>query len=150
MSGGNHRGSIFRLLVGDALQARNEELSVPTWGVGSSASKEIREAERELEAAVSAYIAAMSVVWLTVDNRIERAYVERNAIALLSNYGRPHAVDPATADWLGHASSRERVRNSGLWNNMYVDVRSGGSEFIDLLERIIAKGQRPAGIAENC
>jgi len=36
--GGNHRGSIFRLLAGQALIAR-DGLDVPTWGVGGDAGK---------------------------------------------------------------------------------------------------------------
>ena len=32
LAGGNHRGSIFRLLVGAALAARNPGLACPTWG----------------------------------------------------------------------------------------------------------------------
>jgi len=45
--GGNHRGSIFRLIVGTALVGRDGH-SFPTWGEGSSAAKDIRTAEVEL------------------------------------------------------------------------------------------------------
>ena len=48
-------------------------------------------------------------------------FIERNAIALLNNYNRAPQVDAASASWLGHSSSRERVDGSGLWNNDYVD-----------------------------
>src|SRR6185437_3239116 len=39
--GGNHRGSIFRLIVGTALEARDGHVC-DSWGVGSSASADIR------------------------------------------------------------------------------------------------------------
>jgi hypothetical protein len=55
--GGNHRGSVFRKRVGEALIARHglgDEY--PHWGVGSSADRERRLAEHDLEARVSDYI----------------------------------------------------------------------------------------------
>ena len=58
-SGGNHRGSVFRLLVGLALQARDPSLAIATWARGSSAPAKVIEAERLLEAMVSAVIAQM-------------------------------------------------------------------------------------------
>jgi hypothetical protein len=42
--GGNHRGSIFRLIVGTALIARDGH-KFPTWGEGSSAAKDIKVGE---------------------------------------------------------------------------------------------------------
>ncbi len=71
--GGNHRGSIFRLLAGSAIKARDG----------------------------------------TAD-------VERNAIALLSNF-RKEPVDSPSESWVGHHSDRERVCLSGLWNNNHVE-----------------------------
>jgi len=38
--GGNHRGSIFRLIVGASLIAR-DSLDVPTWGRGNAATREM-------------------------------------------------------------------------------------------------------------
>jgi hypothetical protein len=61
---GNHRGSVFRLLVGAALSARHRELQTPTSGQGQSAQRAIRDAEQELERAVSTYIGAMPFLWL--------------------------------------------------------------------------------------
>jgi len=48
--GGNHRGSIFRLIVGTALIGRDGH-KFPTWGEGGSAAKDIRAAEVEPERA---------------------------------------------------------------------------------------------------
>ena len=54
--GGNHRGSIFRLLVGEALMRRDQSLHIRSWGSGSTASRETRYGEREHEARVSDYL----------------------------------------------------------------------------------------------
>jgi len=57
-----------------------------------------------------------------------RAVIERNAIALLSNY--PHVnssiektkcTDPPSSNWLGLSAVSERVARSGLWNSNHVD-----------------------------
>ena len=58
-AGGKHRGSIFRLLVGAALAARDPRLGVDTWGYGSSAPRGIRSGKTELERLVSGYITAV-------------------------------------------------------------------------------------------
>ena len=63
--GGNHRGSIFRLIVGTALIKRDGH-KFPTWGEGSSAAKDIRTVEVELERAVSQVICKMPFLWLSV------------------------------------------------------------------------------------
>jgi hypothetical protein len=48
---GNHRGSIFRLIAGAALWAR-DGVEPPTWGDKSSAPREVRDAERPFETRV--------------------------------------------------------------------------------------------------
>ena len=122
--GGNHRGSIFRLLVGDAMIRREEIIGVGTWGQGSNAPREIRDAERTMEVEVSHHIGTMPFLTLPVDDSPGpdslRGYIERNAIALLSGYSR-EPVDEPSRNWLGLYSSRKRVRESGLWNNNHVD-----------------------------
>ena len=137
--GGNHRGSIFRLLVGAALAARNSGLTCPTWGSGSSAERSIRESERHLEAAVSEYIGSMTVLWLPVEDEPGsdslRGYIEKNTIALLSNYERS-PVDPPSANWLGRYCPRAKVQRSGLWNSTHVD-ENYDSAFFNELERMV-------------
>jgi len=122
--GGNHRGSIFRLLIGLGLTSVQPALSCPSWGTGNTASGDIRAAERSLEEAVSRRIAEMPVLFLPILDEPGpaslRGYIERNAIALLSNYARPE-IDPPSADWLGRSCQRDRVLRSGLWNNNHVD-----------------------------
>jgi hypothetical protein len=58
--GGNHRGSIFRLLVGAALIRRDGQ-KFPTWGNGDSAEMAVRDRERALEREVSRVIGAEAV-----------------------------------------------------------------------------------------
>lgn len=121
--GGNHRGSIFRLIVGTALIARHG-YNVPTWGAGSTARSDIRILEHELEREVSKTISAMPFQWVCIDDlpgaTSSRGYIERNAIALLSNFERS-PIDLPSAEWLGHKCNRDRVRRSGLWNQNHVD-----------------------------
>jgi len=73
---------------------------------------------------VSEVIGKMSFLWLPVDDEpgpnSQRGYIERNVIALLSNYER-EPLDPPSENWLGRHSDRERVRESGLWNQNHVD-----------------------------
>ena len=94
--GGNHRGSIFRLIVGTALIACDGH-KFPTWGDGRSAAKDTKAAEIELKRVVSEVIRAMPFVWLSVDDEpgpaSVRGKIERNAIALLSNFNKP-PLDP--------------------------------------------------------
>ena len=122
--GCNHRGSIFRKLVGDAMTTQTASLRIETWGRKDSASRAVRDSERPLERLVSQRIGDMSVGFLPVEDEPGRdslrGFIERNAIALLSGYAEA-VIDPPSPDWLGHHSTRERVRRSGLWNNNHVD-----------------------------
>lgn len=126
-NGGNHRGSVFRLHVGGALLACGEfpsEIAL-TWGQGSSAgSDEVRTVERPLEQAVSTYIGNMPLLVLAADDTPGpasiRAYIERNAIALLSNL-RNNVVDSPSRTWLGCHCPHAMVCASGLWNVNYVN-----------------------------
>jgi hypothetical protein len=149
--GGNHRGSIFRLLVGEALLARGGCPSCPSWGVKGDIGKaaalldcsrsDLSALEMPVELAVSAYLRAMPFLWLPVDDEPGpeslRGLIERNTIALVSNYGR-QPVDPPSADWLGQRSGREKVRRSGLWNQRHVD-EDYDPAFLDALEDAILR-----------
>ena len=113
--GGNHRGSIFRLIVGAALIDRYG-MQCPSWGKRNTPAKELRAGEVAVEREVSKFIRKMPFLWLSIPDdagpQSVRGYIERNAIALLSNYDKP-PLDPPSLDWLGHHSDRERVRKSG-------------------------------------
>jgi hypothetical protein len=123
--GGNHRGSVFRARVGEALIERDDRHEAyPHWGEGSSAKRERRLDELEMERRVSDCLRDLPFLWLAVDDEpgpeSRRAYIERNTIALLSNYRR-EAVDARSDDWLGRHSPNEKIRESGLWNVNHVD-----------------------------
>ena len=142
---GNHRGSIFRLFVGAALIAQHG-YKFPTWGEGNTAPVTVRLGETFLECEVSKVIGAMPFLWLAVDDETgecsERGYIERNAIALLSNYGRP-PLDPPSRGWLGHYCNRHRVRGSGLWNSNHVHEQYDPA-FPDRLARLVSDSERAA------
>ena len=139
--GGNHRGSIFRLLVGTALMHRDSSIAVRTWGQGSSADRDTRHAEAPLERLVSDYIGKMPLLWLRVDDtpgpKSRRGYVERNSIGLLSDFDRD-PCDPPSPEWLGLDCSRPKVRRSGLWNQQHVEGPYDPA-FLDVFARLVDK-----------
>lgn len=124
--GGNHRGSIFRKRLGEALWRKQEypEEKIHTWGVLNSASKPVRLAETALECEVSTYLGKMPLLWIGIPDapspKSDRAYLELNSIALLSNFER-QAIDPPSPDWLGLKSGERTIRESDLWNTNHVE-----------------------------
>ena len=143
--GGNHGGSIFRLIVGAAL-IKKDGLNYPSWGKDDSAPREVRKLEQPLERIVSTRIGKMPFLWLAVEDEAGpdslRGYIERNAIALLSNFGR-HSIDPPSSSWLGHHCNREKVRTSGLWNSNHVH-EDYDPAFLETLARLIDEMEIPA------
>lgn len=93
-----------------------------------------------MEKLVSEVIGEMPFLCLSVDDELGpeslRGYVERNTIALLSNYNNL-ALDPPSEDWLGYKCDRERIRNSGLWNQNHVD-ENYDPDFLDTLEGLVS------------
>ena len=144
--GGNHRGSIFRLIVGTAL-IESDAIDCDSWDDRrGSAPRKVRERELPLERAVSQVIGNMSFLWLSVGDepgpRSLRGFIERNAIALLSNYGKP-PIDPPSDSWLGSHCTREKVRTSGLWNSNHVD-EGYDPTFLDALASLLDQAEAPA------
>lgn len=142
--GGNHRGSIFRLIVGTALIERHG-YQCETWdNRKSSASREVRGSEQAMERKVSETIGAMRLLWLPVEDQPGpdslRGAIERNSIALLSNYGKD-LIDPPSPNWLGNSCNRSRVRDSGLWNANHVD-ESYDPGFLDTFEVLATRACR--------
>ena len=150
--GGNHRGSIFRLLVGTAIKARDSIDRIETWGIkadkGHAAAQfglsheQLRAFEAPLEILVSRHIRALPFLWLEIDDEpgsdSARGFIERNSIALLSNYGKD-PIDSNSAGWLGHRTDRPKVRLSGLWNNNHVD-EVYRPDFLTRFEALIESG----------
>ena len=145
--GGNHRGSVFREIVGAAL-IRRDGWDCPTWGQGNHAPKWIKEAERPLEQAVSGVIGAMPFLWLAVEDEPGpdslRGCIERNAIALLSNYQR-ETIDLPSPQWLGSCADSEKVQQSGLWNSNHVDDNYDPAFLCALQRQIDKMGQAKYG-----
>jgi hypothetical protein len=137
--GGNHRGSIFRLIIGSALIARHGYMC-GTWGTGKTAKGEVRKQEQTLEHEVSKVIGSMAFLWLAVKDeagpKSQRCYIEKNTIALLSNY-RKDPLDPASRNWLGRHSDRDRVKRSGLWNSNHVED-SYDPAFLEHLRQLVS------------
>jgi hypothetical protein len=134
--GGNHRGSIFRLLVGSTL-LNSASGSCPTWGIKNSAPRDVRLAEDTIECEVSRIIRAMPFLWLAIDDepgpQSLRGYIERNSIALLSNLAKP-PLDAASPAWRGRTCDRGKglVKASGLWNQNHVN-EDYDPAFLDVL-----------------
>lgn len=158
-SGGNHRGSIFRLLVGEALIARGDCPQCPSWGVKGDIGKAadlmctdkatLAAAEGPVEAAVSAYLGRLPFLWLSIEDEPGpnslRGFIERNVIALASGRHEP-VIDPPSPSWLGLSSNRDKVRRSGLWNQRHVD-EDYTLGFLDLLEAAVERAANHRAIA---
>jgi len=132
---GSHRGSVFRTLVGLSIRDMMGKNEPQSWGRGADAAAAAAErnlepagllqSEAALESAVSLYIGQMPFLFLAVDDppsaQSQRAFIEKNSIALLSNYARP-ALDAPSPGWLGRRCSRDKVPQSGLWNTQHADA----------------------------
>jgi 5'-3' exonuclease len=134
---GNHRASIFRSHVGAAIIQRDSRMhEFPDWADQSAGTAENRLIEAELETQVSAIISRMQIVCLEIRDtpgpHSDRAYVERNAIALLSRVGS--LLDRPSGNWLGRCSPHPCIRKSGLWNVNYVDEPAWDPTFLEIFE----------------
>ncbi|RQG98186.1 hypothetical protein [Natrarchaeobius oligotrophus] len=144
--GGNHRGSVFRKRVGEAMIERNGiHDEYPHWGDGSSADRDRRLSELEHERRVSEYIRDLPFLWVDVDDepssQSDRAYIERNAIALVSNYQKD-SFDPRSDGWLGHDSPRSEISDSGLWNINHVEEQYD----LGFLDRLADAVEKTSGL----
>jgi hypothetical protein len=142
---GNHRGSVFRHHVGTALINRDNwhADTAQTWRRGSSASREVRTAEKPLERAVSLHIRAMPFLWLEINDEpgpmSHRGLIERNCIALLSNFNAMNqSIDPPSKNWLGSWAASVHIQQSGLWNVNHV-AESCTPDFIELLNVYVTR-----------
>jgi hypothetical protein len=144
---GNHRSSIFRLHAGRSLINAKMAPPIESWGM-SAGDKSTLLAERELEQAVSRYLAELSVLLIAVpgesDKGNDRAYLEQNLIALLSNACKP--LDPPSCEWLGLNSAKQEIRKSGLWNVNHTSQRYD-SAFLAMLDYYVSVtvGSPPPG-----
>ncbi|ESX09924.1 hypothetical protein X768_16750 [Mesorhizobium sp. LSJC265A00] len=147
--GGNHRGSIFRLLVGQALLSSGAIPASLSWGVKGDPAKaalalgiardELTASELPVEEAVSSYLSRLSFARLSIVDEPGpeslRGTMEQQSIALLTNFERPK-LDPATPSWLGLASNRPLVVGSGLWNQRHVTEKHDPAFLLTLSQLI--------------
>jgi len=120
---GNHRGSIFRLHVGNSILNKTNRLKFfPSWGIGQTGTTKDRQIEESIEKEVSSYISNLKLLWVEINDasgpQSDRAFIEKNAIALLTA-NKPTKDLPAT-NWIGKFSPKECIRDTGLWNINYV------------------------------
>ncbi|WP_232625273.1 hypothetical protein [Pareuzebyella sediminis] len=139
---GNHRGSVFRKLIGFSFLYK-DHLDFPHWGDKSKKNdKLIKQSEKPLERIVSTYLHTLPFTVLEVpgpsskDN--DRAMIEENSIALLSNFERS-AVDKCSNDWLGKYTKDSKVIRSGLWNNKCVERKEISENYFETIERHLKK-----------
>jgi hypothetical protein len=135
---GNHRGSVFRKLIGYSL-LNKDGLNHPHWGDKSKrGDKQIKLSEKPLEKIVSTYLHTLRFTVLEIpgpsskDN--DRAFIEDNTIALLSNFNRP-IIDKCSKNWLGLFSKDNEVLCSGLWNSNCVDRLEISKNYFDTFEK---------------
>lgn len=132
-AGGNHRSSRFRQLVGLSLKERGAPDPLSSWSLEQdhkaaalrlgTTSPAIKAAEANLEAKVTAHLGTLSFLCLPVANKADgssdRSLIERNAIALLSNFSKD-PIDPLSPTWLGRDCPHGHIRQAELWNHDYV------------------------------
>ena len=89
---------------------------------------------------ISQYIGRMPFLWVKVqeqDGHNMRSRIERNSVALLSNY-YDKATDKPSETWLGNTRRHKSgaIKKSGLWNIHYVRKRYDSKFLKDLASRI--------------
>ena len=139
--GGAHRGSVYRKRVGEAIIEKHDlHDDYPDWDKRWSSIErersEVRDEEYILERRVSTYIREQPFLWVNLDDEpnadSDRAYLEQNTIALLSNFDE-QPINSRADGWLGRYSQSREIRESGLWNVNHVDEQYD-EDFLDLLE----------------
>jgi hypothetical protein len=134
--GGNHRASVFRRHVGAAL-IRRENLPgelLGSWLDRHGPRPGWAGQEDLVEHSVSQHIGSMPLLWLSVPDRHDRGFVERNSIALTSRLTA--GQDPPSPAWLGHDAARPEIARSGLWNIEHIRHHPEPG-FLDRLSQLI-------------
>ena len=106
------RVSVFRKLVGDALIIR-DNLGGLDWNDRDTKYPDIeKEVTKYLEENIKFYLCEIT-------DKKEVLAAEKAFIVLLSLYYKTIGQSRINANWLGKNSSRDKVKNSGLWNNVH-------------------------------
>jgi hypothetical protein len=137
---GNHRGSVFRKLIGQSIIIKNSLTEFSYWGK-AKVDKTLKAQEKTLEMKVSEIIGNLNFLSLEVIGESRknnmRAYIETNSIALLSNLNKQE-IDAPSSNWLGRWSGHKDVIGSGLWNSDDTEKKYDPS-FLIKLEELIKK-----------
>lgn len=120
---GNHRSSIFRLHVGQALFSTLSKRDCnDTWGIDRPTTMEFINTERHHERLVTEYLANLYVFIIPVLDAASRfslrASIERQMIALFTEDLLP--LESPSDQWLGKDSPKALISSSGLWNIQHV------------------------------
>jgi hypothetical protein len=119
---GNMESSVFRKHVGRAISAKNNRIA------------------SELE--VSQYLQTLEYVFLPVSNESLLRQLEKDLIAVISNYGLANPSDKPADNWLGYQQDRNTnnsIASSHLWNVHY--VKRFDAENIRAYENVISRFQ---------
>ncbi len=141
--GGNHRGSVFRLHVGNAhINDLGLHAAFPHWGLGNNAPAAIRAAELPHEITTSNTIRNYPYTFLSVPTFENRSFVETCSIELLSNSNVQIPIDAPLNNWLGFFSPNPAIVNSHLWNVQHINnYQAGNNEryetFINILTTLV-------------
>ena len=140
--GGDHSISVFRLLVGTALLTKNDRQCIG-WDINGPRSSGTLIDKSQVEQCVTKTLGNMQILCLPIEDEAGpnslRGLIERNSIALLSNYSKNKPklqIDPPSNKWLGHKCTRLKVQESGLWNQHYVG-RPYDQKFLDTLDKLV-------------
>lgn len=135
---------MYRKRVGEAVIEKHDlHNDYPDWDKRwSSIDRErskVRDEEYILERRVSTYIREQPFLWVNLDDEpssdSDRAYLEQNAIALLSNFDE-QPIDPRENGWLGRYCRSREIRGSGLWNVNHVE-ENYEADFLGLFEKAL-------------
>lgn len=136
------RGSVFRRWVHNALFLKHRETEFADWPDISQENiagmLEVLSLDRQqrLARATSKHMWPMELLFVPIGRETSRRYIERNAIALLSEYDVDDPFDPPSRRWLGRHSRSDRVSNSGLWNSNHV-ADEYDPDFLNRLARYV-------------
>ncbi|HEX4159324.1 MAG TPA: hypothetical protein VHY79_12695 [Rhizomicrobium sp.] len=134
--------------------------AVQSWGLPEApTATRLKRREEALEERVSQYIGKLLVTTIEVpgssSKNNDRAYLEQNLIALLSNMHAP--LDPPSHHWLGRCSDKKEIRKSALWNVNHT-LQNFDQRFLDMLDYYVlaalgtaprAKPEAPANWARS-
>lgn len=137
--GGSHRSSVLRFYIGASMMMRSKgTIDIPSWGDIQQPDKSAIHDEKDLEHRVTEYIDEMKVLWLSINDPpssiSDRAYIERNTIALLA--GKLGPIDLPSKEWIGNYCPNTTVKWSGLWNVDFVGDNYD-ERFLDVFEQYV-------------